>query len=299
MHHDVFIYGDDARLGDHVGPYLAEGVAAGEAVLAVLHAGHLAVVQSALGRQAEAVTYIDRDGFYTRPEAALAGYDATIRRLLAGGATSVRVAGELPAVTSTPEWDIWLSYDAILNRAMAHHPISLLCLYDTRETPAHVVAGAREAHPRELDGGWHPTPMARTPEALVAARTPAAAPVLAGLRPVPTGGGARALRAEIARALSDAGADGATGDLLIAAGEVIANAERHGGGVVALRVGTVDGAVVCEVVDRGPGVGDPIAGYVPPGDHDADGAGLWVARQLTSRLELVRTPDGAAVRLWA
>jgi anti-sigma regulatory factor (Ser/Thr protein kinase) len=57
--------------------------------------------------------------------------------------------------------------------------------------------------------------------------------------------------------------------------------------------------VVCEVSDRGPGLRDPLAGFVPPGDDDGRGAGLWVARQLTRRLEAVATPEGSAVRLWA
>jgi hypothetical protein len=43
---------------------------------------------------------------------------------------------------------------------------------------------------------------------------------------------------------------------------------------------------------------DPLAGYVPPDPGDEHGAGLWVARQLTQQLEIVATPEGAAVRLW-
>jgi hypothetical protein len=71
----------------------------GEAVIVVLHAGHLAVVREALGRHAGDVTFIDRDAFTRGPEAALGAYDAMTRRLLAGGVDRVR--GELPAVTRT------------------------------------------------------------------------------------------------------------------------------------------------------------------------------------------------------
>src|SRR4051794_3313766 len=50
----------------------------------------------ALGAAASEVDYVDRDSFYSRPEAALAGYDKRVRQLLRDGATAVRVFGEPP-----------------------------------------------------------------------------------------------------------------------------------------------------------------------------------------------------------
>jgi anti-sigma regulatory factor (Ser/Thr protein kinase) len=88
------------------------------------------------------------------------------------------------------------------------------------------------------------------------------------------------------------------GNLLVAAAEVLANAERHGGGTPSVRVGRVGDRFVCEVSDDGPGIRDPLAGFLPPRRGHADGAGLWVARQLTRQLELVPSPHGASVRLW-
>jgi anti-sigma regulatory factor (Ser/Thr protein kinase) len=86
--------------------------------------------------------------------------------------------------------------------------------------------------------------------------------------------------------------------MLVAAREVLSNAERYGNGVRSLRVGTVEGRFVCEVTDAGGGLDDPLAGYVPPRPLGADPAGLWIARQLTSRLELHSADDGLTVRLW-
>jgi anti-sigma regulatory factor (Ser/Thr protein kinase) len=63
-------------------------------------------------------------------------------------------------------------------------------------------------------------------------------------------------------------------------------------------MGLVDGHFVCEISDDGPGLDDPLAGYVPPRPDQEDGAGLWVARQLSSRLELMSSADGLTVRLW-
>ena len=57
---------------------------------------------------------------------------------------------------------------------------------------------------------------------------------------------------------------------------------------------------MCEVSDAGGGLDDPLAGYVPPCAPAGNGAGLWVARQLTRRLDLLDSPEGGlTVRLWA
>jgi hypothetical protein len=71
-----------------------------------------------------------------------------------------------------------------------------------------------------------------------------------------------------------------------------------GNGASGRRVGRVDGRFVCEVSDHGAGVHDPLTGYLPPRRGHTDGAGVWVARQLTARLEFVSTADGFATRLW-
>jgi hypothetical protein len=45
------------------------------------------------------------------------------------------------------------------------------------------------------------------------------------------------------------------------------------------------GRFVCEIVDRGNGFDDPGAGYLAP--RNRVGTGLWVARQLTWRIEVL------------
>jgi anti-sigma regulatory factor (Ser/Thr protein kinase) len=86
--------------------------------------------------------------------------------------------------------------------------------------------------------------------------------------------------------------------MLLAAGEVFGNAYRHGGDAVSVQVGRVGERFLCEVADEGPGIDDPLVGFLPPRPGHTEGAGLWVARQLTRRLELVPSPHGTNVRLW-
>ena len=79
--------------------------------------------------------------------------------------------------------------------------------------------------------------------------------------------------------------------------EILANAERHGGGVRQLRAGRVGGQFVLEIADRRGGLDDPLAGYLPPKPDAASGVGLWVARQVTQRLDVIPGADGLTVRL--
>ena len=118
------------------------------------------------------------------------------------------------------------------------------------------------------------------------------------MRRLPFDGGGRDLRERLRADVAAAGlSELDAGNLALAASEVLANAQRHGRGAPSLRTGGVDGSFVCEIADEGPGMDDPLAGFLPPQDAHA-GAGLWVARQLTRRLELLPAPQGLTVRLW-
>jgi hypothetical protein len=75
-HHNMYEYAEDGALVDRVAPFLAEGLAAHEAVVVVVDPRKRALLGEALGALAGQVDYVDRDTYYTRPEDALAGYDA-------------------------------------------------------------------------------------------------------------------------------------------------------------------------------------------------------------------------------
>jgi anti-sigma regulatory factor (Ser/Thr protein kinase) len=110
---------------------------------------------------------------------------------------------------------------------------------------------------------------------------------------------AQAFREALAAEMSAASVPDLKGlDMLVAANEVFANATRHGRGVMGVRTGVVEGRFVCEISDSGPGLDDPLAGYIPPRPEDGRGAGLWIARQLASRVDVISTGRGLTVRLW-
>jgi anti-sigma regulatory factor (Ser/Thr protein kinase) len=300
MRHELFTYDSDDRLAERVVPFLHEGLAADEACMVVTTRERGAVVRAGLGGAAGSVAFLDRDEHYTRPEAVLAAYDATVRSVLRSGVAGVRVMGELPICQSRGEWDAWLSYEAMLNRAFADRPVWILCGYDSAAVPADVVELACRAHPlitaaqdrdHVHDGYEAPEQMVRELRA-----PPISAPRLAAL---PLESDPRRFREALADALASADVGGERADrMLIAAGEAFVNAQRHGGGLRSIRVGSMADRFVCELTDHGRGIEDPLVGYIPPKVGADGGVGLWVARQLTWRLELIPVADGLAVRLW-
>jgi anti-sigma regulatory factor (Ser/Thr protein kinase) len=294
-HHNLFAYEDDGALVERVAPFLADGLHEREAVVLVVDPRKRALLTAVLGELARRIDYVDRDSYYTRPEDALAGYDAQVRRYLARGFARVRVFGELPLCRTPQESDTWILYEALLNPAFAHHPVTIVCGLDAREQPDSVLEGSWATHPRTMNHSWADNDHYHDPRDVVRARAavPRDAP---GLTPLAETD-ARALRARLLHEMAAAGVGEADATSLIAAaGEVLANAHRHGGGVRALRLGRVGDRFVCEIADHGPGLDDPLAGYLPP--RNGRGAGLWVARQLTRGLEMRSTERGLTTRLW-
>jgi anti-sigma regulatory factor (Ser/Thr protein kinase) len=121
------------------------------------------------------------------------------------------------------------------------------------------------------------------------------------MHPGPVDAGPRGLRVWLTRAMEDAGLGReAAEDMLLAAGEVLGNAYRFGASVPGIRVGSEGATFVLEVSADAPWSDDPLAGYLPPRSGASSGAGLWIARQLTSHLELSQgSAGGLVVRLWA
>lgn len=297
MTHAVTVFEDDEQLATCVTGFLEEGVEIGEATVVVTDDRKWAVLGDALGAAASEVDYVDRNSFYSRPEAALADYDKRVRQLLRDGATAVRLFGELPLVSTSEQVAAWIAYEAILNRAFADRPVSILCGYDTREQPERLIDAVWQTHPRVFGDG-EDNDRYRDPAEIVRLHSPSTHPPLA-LRTLELGDDPAALRRRLRHELEADGVEpAAASGLVLAIGEVLANADRHGGGVSGMRVGRVADHFVCEISDRGPGIDDPLAGYIPSTAGGEAGGGLWVARQLTRRLDLISTGSGLTARLW-
>jgi anti-sigma regulatory factor (Ser/Thr protein kinase) len=297
LHHEAVVVDGDDSFVAHVAAFVREGL--GEyPTVAILNRHHWTLLHDELGADAEQVAFTDFNDFYVRPIDALASYDATLRSLTAAGSTSVRAVAEIPLGPTRSGWDEWMSYEAIVNRAFADRPLNVLCVYDSTTTPEVVLDAVWRTHPHVVADGDHAGSHYHEPHDVVAALAPVPVRELP-LRPLSLTQNATAFREELSAELVGASApESRIVNMLVAANEVFDNALRHGGGPTALRAGLVDGWFVCEIADRGPGLDDPLAGYLPPTPGPPGREGLWIARQLVSRLELIPADPGLTARLW-
>jgi anti-sigma regulatory factor (Ser/Thr protein kinase) len=252
-------------------------------------------MRDALGPDADRVSFVDVGSTYTRPARAVAAYYGTFRAELRR-APAVRAVAEFQLGPTLEDWDEWMGYEAITNVAYSHLPVWVVCTYDGKRLPDRVRDGVLSTHPEVLSDGWAGSDHFEDPRELVRRLTPEPE-ALPELRSLPAGDDLELFRERLARELAAEDVPAATAlDMLVAGTEIAANAVLHGGGVADVRVGSSQGRFVCEIVDRGSGFDDPAAGYLAPGR--SLGTGLWVARQLTWKLESFHAPRGFTVRLW-
>jgi anti-sigma regulatory factor (Ser/Thr protein kinase) len=173
----------------------------------------------------------------------------------------------------------------------------VVCAYDANRTPQPALDAVLQTHPEILSGDWRASEHYEDPREIVRRLTPEPQ-LLSELRSWSTGDDLERFRERIARELvAESVPDRAALNFLLASTEIASNALIHGGGIADVRSGSADGRFVCEVIDRGSGFDDPAAGYIAP--RPGRGSGLWVARQLTWRLEAFKSTGGFTVRLWA
>jgi anti-sigma regulatory factor (Ser/Thr protein kinase) len=294
LRHHAFVYESDEEYVAGSVRFLKDGLDAGEGAIVANTRDGLAMMRDALGPAADQVAFVDVSAVYTRPARTVARYYGTFLEQLRS-APSVRAVATGQFGTTREEWREWMAYEAITNVAYAHLPVWVVCAYDANRLPDPVIDIARRTHPELLAEDWQASDRFEDPRALVRKLTPDPEP-LPELRSFSAGnlesfrerlaGELRAERVPEARAL----------EVLVAATELATNAMTHGGGIGEVRVGRADGRFVCEVIDRGGGFDDPVAGYLAP--RDGTGTGLWVARQLAWRLESFQSTKGFTVRLW-
>jgi anti-sigma regulatory factor (Ser/Thr protein kinase) len=294
--HNALVYESQGEYVALLVPFLREGIEAGEGAIVAHTKPGLAVMREALGADAEHVTFADVGSIYTRPARTLASYHAVFAERLRE-TPSFRAVADVQFGPNPGERKLWTGYEAVFNLSFSHLPAWVVCTYDGNRLPDPMRDAVWQTHPEVVTGdGWNASDLYEDPESLLGRTIPEPAP-LSGLRSIPFGRDVEEFREQLSRELVAEDVPEAKAlDMLLAATEIATNAFEHGGGVEEVRVGRAEGRFVCEIVDRGEGFDDPTAGYLAP--REGVGTGLWVARQLTWRIEFFRSPAGFTTRLW-
>jgi anti-sigma regulatory factor (Ser/Thr protein kinase) len=295
--HRAMIYADERAFLDAAAPFLRDGLAADEVVLAIAPGSSLDLLRQALG--AVDVEFRDAAHWYSQPTRTIAAYSAFIDH---NPGRRIRVLAEPGWAGGTPaEVCEWTRYESIVNQAFAQIDASVLCLYDARTTAADVLDGALRTHPELLDESGPHTNEAYADPATVCAEIDGRP-----LPPVPADACAmpvddidlRRLRAFVGDHAERHGVSSARlHDLLVATTEVATNAIRHGVPPVTCRTWADNGDVVVDVTDGGHWRPESMPGFLPPDPFVRAGFGLWGVRMLCPLVQLRTGPDGTDIRL--
>jgi anti-sigma regulatory factor (Ser/Thr protein kinase) len=295
LRHNALVYGSEEEYVARSVAFLKDGLEAGDGAIVGNTRDGLAIMRDALGPDAGRVAYFDVSSTYTRPARAVAAYYGTFLEQLRR-APSVRAVATMQLGPTPGDWEEWAGYEAITNLAYSHLPVWVLCAYDANGLPDPILEDVWRTHPEVLSDRWQASDHFEDPRQLVRKVTREPEP-LPELRSFSAGDVLEVFREQLARELVAENVPEAKAlDMLVAGTEIAANAIRHGAGIEEVRLGRAEGRFVCEVVDRGRGFDDPVAGYLAP--RDGTGTGLWVARQLTWRVESFDSPRGFTVRIW-
>jgi hypothetical protein len=298
--HWACVYDSDQQFLQTAVPFLAEGLAAGDPVLAVTTPAHLELITDALGPRGGEVDYAESAFFGRRPPQRVAAFFRYWKNH-AGGSGGVRILAEpVWAGRSAREIAAWTRMESALNVVLAPASIAMICPYDTRTLDPDIVTGALRTHPARIAGSrlspsadfTDPAEFARSCDTGPLPEPPADAPAF------PFDGDLRGLRRFIAGRAACYGVTGDRADILVlAVSEVGAYLKNQGPGTAVVRTWEQPGAVVCDFRRPDLSIGDPFLGLRPARLEPSAGDGLWLANQICDWLEIRSGADGSTIQL--
>jgi anti-sigma regulatory factor (Ser/Thr protein kinase) len=273
-------------------PFIVDGLEQGDRIFAATKRSNIDALRDALGKDAALVDFHDTTVWQTRPYARLQAFKLLVNELPGGG--TLRAMGEPVWSGSDAVLRQWARYESIINLALARAPMRFICLYDSTDLPDQVLDYAVHTHPERLEAGSTiPCPAFVPPEDFIPG-APSTPPRTS--RGLPLQG--HAFRRRVAEQALDAGLPReSVEDFVLAANEVATNALLHGRPPIRANMWLEDTELVCQVADAGPGIADPLAGWMPPAAPANGGWGLAIARQLCDAVEITRNQPGTTVSL--
>jgi anti-sigma regulatory factor (Ser/Thr protein kinase) len=288
--HDALLYaGLDGFLEGTV-PFLQDAAAAGDPTLVVVSAPKIARLRHELGpADAQRIVFADMAHVGVNPARIIPAWHAFVDRY-GGRGRPLRGIGEpIWAERSPDELIECQRHESLLNLAFfGAGNFWLMCPYDTDALDAAVIEEAQRSHAVMWHDGHE-----RPSDAFVDVATvsePFAAPLPdppASAHAVPFSTGTLdVLRSFVlARAFQAGLTEERCTDVVLAVNELATNSVRYAGGEGVLRMWQDDGALICEVADRG-AILEPLAGRRRPTEGQIGGHGLWVVNQLCDLVQV-------------
>ena len=277
--HGAFVYTTDEEFVRLATPFVRDGLATGEAIVAALPPARIALLREALGSAGEQVGFIDMTAAGRNPARLIPLWREALER---NPGRPVRGLGE-PAYAgrTEPECDEAVLHEALLDIAFANDPdFRLLCPY---EASVGIDPTATHSGADALAEKTFRTALSDVPD-----RAERWEFGLADLGHVRQWVNAQALSYGVSRDRLE--------DLALALHEVCTNSIRFGGGRGTLSVWIADGTLICDVADRGR-IDDLLVGRVLPPLDGLGGRGVWLANQLCDLVQLRSGDDFTQVRL--
>jgi hypothetical protein len=300
--HEACIYENDSQFLDTALPFLTDGLALGEPVLAVTSPANLELLGAALGGRSGDVDYAESAFFGRRPPRRVAAFYRYWKGAQ-GGARNGRVrilAEPVWAGRSARDITAWTRMEAALNVTLAATSISMICPYDARTTDPGILTDALRTHPVQVAGSAQsPSPQYADPASFARScdTRPLAQPP-DGAETFDFGGDLRGLRRFI---VGSADAHGVAGDradmLVLAVSEVGAYLKSRWTASATVRTWEQPGAVVCDFRQPGASISDPFLGLRPAELVPGHGDGLWLANQICDWMDIRSDPEGCSIQL--
>lgn len=303
--HHAALYDDDESFLAMALPFITDGIAAGEPVLATTTSANLDLLHAHLGADADKVDYAESAYFGRRPPQRAAAFERYWRRHEAscppGSGRRARVLAE-PIWTgrSAREVTDWKRMEAGLNVVLADTRMWMICPYDTRVVPDHIADAALRTHPVNAVGTrYEPSDMFVDPGTFARELGDDAAPG------PPPDDAARVAAADLhglrAFAKEQATAHGLEGDAAALLVTVVNETATYLGAPSAhAAIWPAGGSIVCDLRPAGSARADddPFAGFrAPELGQPRPADGLWYARQVTDHLDLYSGPESRVARI--
>jgi anti-sigma regulatory factor (Ser/Thr protein kinase) len=277
--HGAFVYTSDEEFVRLATPFVRDGLATGEAIVAALPPARIALLREALGPEGKQVGFIDMTMAGRNPARLIPLWRDVLER---NPGRPVRGLGE-PAYAgrTAAEYDEATLHDALLDIAFANDTrLRLLCPY---EASVGIDPTATHSGAEALADKTFRTALSDVPD-----RAERWEFGLADLAQIRQWVNAQASSHGVSRDRLD--------DLALALHEICTNSIRFGGGRGTLSVWIADGSLICDVADRGR-IDDLLVGRVLPPLDGLGGRGVWLANQLCDLVQLRSGDDFTQVRL--